>query len=131
MKKYFPLALLLFSFSCIAQDAYLCITEGSTGFYFNSNQKIWEQTKFKTDKNKNILKKIKNNWEWRDFGNDWGEPCGSLNEYGYLNCKMIFGELRFNSKSLRFLTTYTVGYVDGSNANSNTPAISIGTCTPL
>jgi len=54
-----------------------------------------------------------------------------MNEYGIFRCNMILGEFIFNSKSKRFIKTYTAGYLSGQDNNDNTPYVMIGTCSPL
>ena len=47
------------------------------------------------------------------------------------------GEFDFNKKNLRFLVTYTIAYKhvglapDFTDANSDTPSIGIGKCSPF
>lgn len=114
-----------------AQQAYVCVTNNSTGFRYNSNAQMWERAGFNVTDEKRLLKKIPSGWRWSDFGSQSGHDCGEINSFGLLNCNILFGELRFNKNTLRFIETYTVGYIDGKNDNKNTPGISIGTCSPL
>lgn len=114
-----------------AQNSYLCIPNKTTGFSFDSNKNNWVTSEFITTESKRILIKTDSNWEWRRFGNKFGEKCGSISEAGWLICNAFFGTVRFNKNNLRFVETYTFGYTDGKNNNDNTPSISIGTCTPL
>jgi hypothetical protein len=131
MKKIIGLILFITSLSVFAQDTYLCVPSKITGFSYNNTSKTWEQSAFKIGDEKKLLKKVGNQWEWRTFGQQWGQKCGSMNDYGLVNCDLIFGTLRFSKNKLRYIETYTVGYIDGGNNNDNTPAITIGTCSPL
>lgn len=114
-----------------AQNSYLCIPSKSTGFSFDNNKNSWVVSTFITTESKRILIKSNSKWEWRRFGDKWGEPCGDISEAGWLTCNGFFGTVRFNKNNLRYVETYTFGYTDGKNNNENTPSISIGTCTPL
>jgi hypothetical protein len=131
MKKIVGLFLFLLSLSVFAQDTYLCVPSKATGFSYNTTSKNWEQSAFRIGDEKKLLKKVGNQWEWRTFGQQFGEKCGAMSDAGWINCDLIFGTLRFNKNKLRYVETYTVGYVDGVNSNANTPFITIGTCSPL
>jgi hypothetical protein len=131
MKKLIALILMLmYTNSCFAQQAYICVADSSTGFKYNSNSRIWEQTGFRVSEDKKLLKKVGQGWEWSSFGSTYGEKCGEINSYGLLNCDILFGTLRFSKNTLRYIETYTVGYIDGDKGG-NTPAITIGKCSPL
>jgi len=138
------LIIILFSLSCfqlaLAQDAYICIPISRTGFIFNESNKNWEQTKFKTNEDKKILKKNINKWDWRIFGKKEGwSACGSedfgkgddFNSAGFIFCNTQSGHLRMNKNSLRYIETYELGFIDGKDQNTHTPLIEIGTCSPL
>ena len=114
-----------------AQNTYLCVPSKITGFSYDGATKSWEQTRFTTDDSKKLLVKVNNQWEWRSFGQQFGDKCGVMSDAGWINCRLLFGTLRFNKNNLRYIQTYTVGYTDGVNNNDNTPSITIGTCTPL
>lgn len=129
--KLIPLLVTLLSINAFAQD-YLCIPTGASGFTFNSVSKKWENTFFRLGDEKNILKKVANGYQWRDFGRSTGPLCSDgFNEYGYLHCNVYFGNLVINKKTLRYVETYMSGYTDGVDKNENTPNIKIGTCSPL
>jgi hypothetical protein len=131
MKKIIGAILLSAATVAVAQDAYLCVPSKITGFSYNSSTKLWEQTSFRIGDEKKLLKKVGNQWEWRSFGKQFGQKCGQMSDYGWINCDLIFGTMRFNKNELRYLETYTAGYIDGKNNDDNTPAITIGTCSPL
>ncbi len=115
----------------IAQDSYLCVSEASGGVAYDSNQKKWIGTKFRTENEKIILIKKDSQWKLKDFGFSFENDCGEISEYGTLRCNIAFGEFLFNSKTRRYLKSYTVGYVDGRDNNNDTPAVTIGKCSPL
>ena len=130
MKKHLLMLLILFITPIAnAQNSYLCISDKSTGFTFNSNSKSWTQTTF--NDTKYLLTKSNNGWEWKDFGSTFGWECGAFTDAGLINCSNYSGSVLFNKTNLRFLKTYILGYVDGTDNQNNTPAIVIGKCSPL
>ena len=54
-----------------------------------------------------------------------------ISETGAFSCNRFGGEWYMNLENERFMSTYTWGYVDGIDNNSNTPAIQIGTCSRI
>lgn len=131
MKKLiFMFSSLIFTNICIAQQAYICVANDSTGFNYNANTSSWGRAGFKVNDEKKLLKKVGQEWEWSSFGTTFTHKCGEINSHGYLNCDVIFGTLRFNKNTLRYIETYTVGYIDGDKGG-NTPSITIGKCSPL
>jgi hypothetical protein len=130
-KTLLSLFLLMLFPASYAQDAFLCVAIKSTGFSYSNSTKSWEHARFKVGDERKLLKKVGDTWEWRDFGRNFGEQCGRMNEHGWINCDFLLGSMRFRRKSLRYIETYTIGYTSGIENNENTPAITIGTCTPL
>ena len=63
MKK---ISFVVLSFYCmnlaLSQDAYICIPTARTGFSVNPSTKKWEQTRFRIDDDKKILKKNNDKW---------------------------------------------------------------------
>ncbi len=134
MRKIKLIALIgaLLSFDALSQTSFLCIPTAITGFSYNASRNNWSPVTFNADDSKKILKKSSRGWEWMDFGTSSGMRCDSdFNEYGNLNCDLIFGSLKINKKTLRYILTYEVGFIDGVKNNNNTPSITIGTCTPI
>jgi len=128
-----PIALflmLMFTNLCFAQQAYICLANDSTGFSYNTTTNSWVKTGFDVSDRKKLLKKVGSGWEWSSFGSNYAEKCGAINNYGLLNCDLLLGSIRFNKNTLRFIETYTVGYLDGDK-NGDTPHITIGKCSPL
>lgn len=105
------------------------MVEKATGFKLGSSGR-WEETSFYPDDGKYLLKKKGAAWEWSQFGDKHGMTCPAFNKFGLMNCDLIFGSLRVQRDTLRFIKTYTVGYIDGDKLG-NTPSISIGKCSPL
>lgn len=128
-----------------AED-YICASDHVAGFAFDRDTKQWRATSFRADEKFLIKSSPKEDRAQgiyftvtktgssrpdfvceRDFGT-----------YGSLTCGG-FGQFKFNKRTLRFMSTYTIGYTDEGlgigNLNmqegSNTPAMSIGRCTPL
>ena len=131
MKKLILLfSSLIFTNICIAQQAYICVANDSTGFIYNTNTNSWGRASFKVNDEKKLLKRVGQEWEWSSFGSTHTQKCGEINSYGYLNCDLLLGSIRFNKNTLRYIETYTVGYVDGDKGG-NTPSITIGKCSPL
>ncbi|MEY5028045.1 MAG: hypothetical protein RLZ63_360 [Pseudomonadota bacterium] len=132
MKRIITLAAFFAASSVVnAQTAYLCIPDGASGISWNKSSKRWEQTKFNVQNVKLLLKKTNSGWEWSDFGESYSQKCGEINNVGFLNCDIIGGQLKFNKNTLRFMTTYLFGYVDGYDTNDDTPSIRFGKCSPL
>lgn len=130
---YFSLlcSLLQIPIVATAQDSYLCVSEASGSVFYNESQKKWEGTAFSTNNEKIILTKKNGKWKFKNFGYSFENDCGEMNEFGTFRCNIIFGEFLFNSKTKRYLKSYAVGYVDGNDNNNNTPAVTIGKCSPL
>jgi len=128
-KKIFLIFYFLIPSLVSAQENYLCVSEAIGGVAYNSTEKKWEGTKFKNSSEKIIITKTNGIWKYKEFGATFEEDCGKSNEYGNFRCSIFFGEFVFNSKTKRFIKTYTAGYVGGEDNNNNTPAIMIGTCS--
>jgi hypothetical protein len=48
-----------------------------------------------------------------------------------ITCSAALKEYAFDLETNRFMVDYLVGYLGGKDDNSDTPAISIGTCTKI
>ena len=125
-----------FSLSAIGQTSYLCISDLSVGFSFNKGSQSWERANFNV-KNEKFMLSINSSgeWRWKEFGKEGtGVFCGKqFSEHGYLRCES-FTQVSFNRKNLRFQSYYPVGYVNKGivgNEGGDTPAITIGTCSPI
>lgn len=133
MKKLFYLLLLSIS-STVYAEAYLCVGDQATGFSFNTSTKEWSQTKFNVKDAKYILSKGSEKWEWKKIGEKNGIECdSSFSEYGYMNCES-FTKIQFNKKTLRYISTYTIGYVNigiTRKEGNDTSSIEIGKCSSM
>jgi hypothetical protein len=124
----------LLSFSSITwgEDiTYLCIATKSTGFYYDKSSKEWTNTTFKISDSKKLIKKKGSSWEWSEFGDKHSRPYCKERGKDYVDCNTFGGELSLNTKNMRYMETYIFGYIDGQDNNDNTPAITIGKCSPL
>ena len=135
---------------------YLCLAEQSAGFQYDEQEKKWVATIFRTEEKYIIrgakpedFKDLVDTFPGiKDFKNanyivqEFGSPMVSYYCLGpYLNgnffCKGYFGSFRFNNQSLRFQSSYDTGFVLPRNKlgtsaeRENSPALSIGTCTPF
>ena len=135
---------------------YACLAEQSAGFQYDENENKWVATIFRTEEKYIIrgakqedfkdmvdifpgLKDFKNaNYIVQEFGSEMvSYYCLGPYLTGNFFCKGYFGSFRFNKQSLRFQASYDTGYVLprsklGTKAErENSPALSIGTCTPF
>ncbi len=131
MKKLFSIAFLALPLISLAQTTYLCIPTAATGFSYEASKDSWVVTRFNIEDEKKILKRTQGGWEWVNFGAKSGRRCPDFNDADQLNCNLIFGSLRMNKKTMRYVVTYEVGYIDGVRSNDNTPSMTIGACTPI
>ncbi|MDP2134352.1 MAG: hypothetical protein Q8J99_12135 [Sulfuritalea sp.] len=129
-----------FSLSAIAADSYVCLAELTTGFSFDAGKNKWKSADFRSEK-KLVLTRAKQKpyaWEAKEVGDSRpGATCEhDFNDAGNLFCSGVF-DIRFNSRTLRFLYVYPIGYwsddarVGMSREGANTPALAIGKCSPL
>ena len=132
----FPLS----SYGEQSSNTYLCISEESTGFYYEKGQ--WGHANFNVKNDKFILREIKVG-ELGYFGkeNSYGifpigerHPelqCGISESENNFVCQGLLGQFYFSPKSGRFIKTYIAGYWDGKDNNENTPAITRGRCSKI
>jgi hypothetical protein len=106
---------------------WICLVDYAVGFYWSG--KDWESNNFKTD-NKYIVAREEPGGPYtiKDSGDSYGGECAGPGDYGFIYCN-DFGEFKFDTKSMRFLKTYTMGYFDGRDEEGNTPNIELGKCT--
>lgn len=115
-----------------AQQSYLCVADKAIGFSYDTQSKSWVHTRFKVEGEKHLIKKTFSGWSWVKFGQELGLPCDEMNKHGYQSCLTWTGNVRFNSKHLRYLETKEGSYVGGTdNGESSDTYITIGTCTAL
>lgn len=130
----------LISLNAGASDSYLCVADLTTGFSFDSAKKKWGSAMFRSEK-RLVVAKAKQKpyaWEVKEVGDSRpGATCEQdFNEAGNLFCSGVF-DLRFNSRKLRFLYVYPIGYWSDddkgglSREGENTPALAIGKCSVI
>lgn len=123
------------------EQAYLCVAEKSTGFRFDGH--AWQLANFKIDDDKYVVKPATKKFRENSPNARWvvirlGDEapmsvCGDFAENGWLTTCGGFLEFSFNHKTLKFLSAYMIGYVNAEEGkeNANTPALTIGKCSPL
>jgi hypothetical protein len=112
-------------------DSYLCIPDKATGFSYDHRSKSWVSTNFNLRGAKFLLIKTSKGWEWRDFGASLGQSCEADADGDLIICNLVLHEHKMSRKTLRFINSYLVGYVNGGDSDANTPSITIGKCSPL
>jgi len=140
----------------IESGSFLCIEEMSTGFSIDETGRGWKQTRFNTTKKflvrpakeAEIFNKVapglipyvvvtfgQEDASYRcggGFGYNFG---GEITPIPQAYCNGFLGEFLVNRQTLRFLYTYTGGYIDSKQGAEqipgNTPFITLGTCSRL
>lgn len=125
-------------------EGWLCVSESSTGFAFDSTSKSWQRSGFKANDRYVIRPNRKDGltWEVAQLGEYDDLPiseCGVRpNEVGILICEGSGNEFRINTRSLRFIHVYWPGYwtYDPNipflkNEGGDTPSMSIGKCSAI
>lgn len=137
---------------------YLCISDAAGGVKFDKTSKKWVAAKFKTGERyilttkaggfqKNYSSELVQTYfvTWEPHGANY-EPymkaCWTTSNQlrkvnpalnfaldGFIECKQMSIDLKINVETLRFLSSYTYGFVDGSDVD--TPVIEIGNCTKI
>lgn len=119
-------------------DTWLCVSEDSTGFYFEKGK--WGRAKFDVQEDKFIIRPIKESdgRYFKDKEHPYGvfnlgknRPSKRCSNYENIICKVGLGELFFSPETGRFIKTYTAGYWDGQDNNDNTPNITRGRCSKI
>lgn len=140
---------------------YLCISDAVGGIRFDDVYKKWVTAKFTsgdryilttkssglvTDK---VFQELTMTYHvtWEPHGANYNaftkgcltqtDQLKKINPYmnfghdGFITCNIIGGELKINLKKLRYLRSYTFGFVDGIDDGGNTPLVEIGNCTKI
>ena len=117
--KWLALTLISLSSSpAFAVDGFVCTVEQSAGLTFDKNTKVWSGSALRSTGKFLITKPDADQaraglvWIVKDIQANRAMSAreSDFNAAGYLNCKG-FGEFTFNRKNLRFLRSYTFGYV--------------------
>ena len=128
------------------EGAYSCAAQSSGGIIYNSQTKKWEGTSYLPLSNFIVTVKYVRTATTTDeyavtitpIGRSDALPCISfrtqlaqIDEFGYLVCRTDYFNYKFNLKAGRFVEAYMMGYVDGRDANDDTPMLSGGVCTKI
>jgi len=126
---------------------YLCIIEDSIGYYKNEKTRKWENQNFREREKYLLTKSIlsSNIAVLKKFGEKYAVAmCGELdgddvdteiiqNKFknrGVLDCGGVVNA-KINVKTLEIIISSYGGYAYGVEKNSDSPYLSIGTCSPL
>jgi hypothetical protein len=135
---------LLFLFVCLLAtvpvyaESYLCVGDMTTGFSFDKNQRVWKRATFRSPKF--ILARTngeKSAWGVKEMGDTIPTSYCEGFENEVLMCGGFF-EFRMNRETLRFMSIYMFGYWTddksksaGKEEGDDTPALTIGKCSPF
>jgi len=119
-------------------ERYLCVAEQSTGFKFDKSTNSWKSTDFLVENKFIILSDEPDLYTIHEFRSEILKvPC-EVFKNGFLNCWISTGRVRFNKKTMRFIHSMSVGYIEEGleivegftmTAEGNTPYMEIGTCS--
>jgi hypothetical protein len=110
---------------------YLCIGDLSTGFVWLAD--TWKETTFHVRNDRFAVKIEDLEVTVTRIGNDY--PSHTCTLYAADATQFACGGLGYgfvmNLTNLRYQDYYGLGYVDGGDSPDNTPALTIGKCSPL
>lgn len=137
--KRFLIALMIapiFSTSTASAETLLCVEQVSGGMKFMEGD--WQATKFKTGL-QYVVTERKNDpfsYDIKEMGK--ADPIFSCtrNSYsGQLSSRIICGGLGYGMivdfSALKFMTVYTMGYIEDDRSGNNTPAVTGGKCSTI
>ena len=120
-------------------ERWICVADSVTGFSYQNGK--WASANFNVEGKRYIISKEQfgvNENDLRYHRTKIGEAdvisCkkNSPDEYGFIVCSYHgILDFRININHLRYISIYSLGYIDGQDNNLNTPSIEIGTCSPL
>lgn len=141
--------------------SYLCLGDVSGGVMFDAPSKSWTGTVFNAAVTKFVLKikptvlgtayfasspeiAMRYDITIKHFGGTGVERCSQLSDYttqsdwtiaafsgGAFECTALLEDYRFNLTSLRYMRAYRLGFIDGVDAQGNTPLVEIGRCSKI
>jgi hypothetical protein len=112
------------------EERYLCIATAAGGVSYEPARKSWTGGPFNIKDKKFTLAKQGGKWRWNEFGTNFGWDCGDFNDASVIACgEQWLNPIIFSRRTMRFRSAYLPGYTDGKDDNSDTPAITIGTCS--
>jgi hypothetical protein len=134
VKAVLGLGIVFFSHQAIAGDSYLCVADQVVGFRYSPNQQTWGAASFKADE-KYFVKPAdvsgdKYSISRLGFRFPVFECDRGFNDAGVIRCTGM-GEFVMSTKTMRFLSSYTIGYFNTGDPGADTPALTIGTCTRM
>jgi hypothetical protein len=138
--KFCLLTLVSFAFANKASAAqWICLTEQSTGFYFDTALKLWKPTNFRSESKFVVKNSTLTGYKYdiKKVGQEF--PIASCKDdffaSTFLHCSGIGGSFKFNKVTLRFQNVYEMGYfnptpgLNNAKEGEDTPAIEIGKCS--
>ena len=143
MQRLIPAVLLFFlsATSGWAEERYLCVAEKGTGFKWDG--KSWVTTVFDVATDKFLVQRVPRetvlgvvwNFEVKRLGSDeiffscFGPD--ETNKGDRIICGGLLRGMLIDTKTLRYHELYGLGYIDGQDAEGNTPSLTLGTCSRL
>lgn len=114
----------------IASESFICIEEQKTGYLFSDGE--WVASRFQLGK---WLVSTEENGKVSKFGTNYirfPSTFGKCRVYdSELECSGPSGNFRMSFNTMRFLSSYSIGYVRGDFEHNDTPNLAIGTCAPM
>lgn len=120
--------------------SFLCSPVANGGIYYNEQSKKWSGTSFSTSTE---LFTIQGNYQGNGSDERYpfqiikmGEkyPSGyceqGFSDAGWLLCQS-FGPFYFSRETMRYMSFYNFGYLDGVDNNDNTPVLEVGECVQI
>lgn len=133
--------------------SYICIDEFGGGLRYDETAKRWQSAKFNPTGRFVLSLTMTNSrpaWEGSDlmegvydatvseFGRTEPDVCygggegGKVEMWGpTLRCTAALESIVINLETMRFLSAYQVGFVEGEDNNNNTPWMMGGTCAKI
>ena len=143
LRTFVLTSMFFFTSSALANDAYLCIAEASGGVGYNKTLGKWQGSAFPTE-DKYIFRRAKPGDEitFRPMPGVWGLfEFGKTNpivycykefpENQYQYCEEFLFKLEISLKTLRFQLYCPGNYIDPKVEGSDTPFVTVGTCSPI
>lgn len=123
--------------TAIAADdpSWLCVADAANGFSFQRG--AWQPTTFNVKDKRYLLSKgtdfRSTGYRWKEFGSsNPGKVCAENRTGGYVCGENdLPAKTVFDQATLRYMTVYPYGYLEGEDNNADTPHIEIGRCSRL
>ncbi len=117
-------------------EQYLCVADQAVGFKYNKISKKWLETSFNVKNQKYIISPSKNDhyaFSVKIIGDKYSDAdCKEgVDKWGYLHCKGLGKDFRYNTKNHRYTITSIGGYFNAKpdSEGSVNPYIEIGKCS--